>query len=130
MAQLVLMQEVYCVLSEVPIPNIQGCDRRICQATSVSIVQAEGTGRSAGTECTTGPCASGGDDTAEIFGVRIHGIPERQDGIASIPTVRESGATVLGTSLMGERILCDYNRIGRREDTQIRTVVREAGKAS
>jgi len=42
-----------CVLSEVPIPDIQGWGRRICQATSVSIVQAEGTGRGTGAECAT-----------------------------------------------------------------------------
>lgn len=36
----------------------------------------------------------------------------------------------LGRSPMGERLLCQHSRIGRRKDTQICAVAREAGKAS
>lgn len=63
---------------------------------------------------------------SDLFcGIGVHGISD-----AAIPAVRETWATILGASSVGERILCKYNRIGRRKDTQICTVARETGKAS
>lgn len=70
------------VLSEVSLSDLERNNRRIRSATGVSIVQAQGAGRSTGVECATRPCASGSIHTAEICSLRIHGLPERQSGAA------------------------------------------------
>ena len=50
--------------------------------------------------------------------------------IRLVPTVRKSGATILGASPVGERLLCEHHWTGRREDPEICPVAGEARKAS
>jgi hypothetical protein len=50
-------------------------------------MQTERINRSARTECAARPCASGGVNTAKVFGIGIHGLSERKDGIAIVPTI-------------------------------------------
>ena len=57
------------------------------QAVSISTVQAERTNRSARAECAARPCASRGVHTAKVFGIGIHGLSERKDGLAIVPTI-------------------------------------------
>ena len=123
------VQVLYCVLSEVSISDLQRCNCRICQTTSLSVVQTERASRGNGVECATGPCTSGGVDPAEICSIGIHGIPGREDGITAVPAVRKSRVTILGTPPVGERLLCEHNWIGRGEDTQVCAVARETRKA-
>lgn len=73
----VQVQVSYSILSEVSVPNIQRRDRRICQATDLSSVQAERTGRSLGTECVARACPSDRFDSAEVRGLSLQGLPER-----------------------------------------------------
>jgi len=93
-------------------------------------VQTERAGRSNGIECATGSCALGGGGTAEVCDIRIHGVPEREDGIAIVSTVRKPWATILGATPVGERLLRKHNWTGRREDTEVCTVARETGKTN
>ena len=83
----VRVQVSYCVLSEISISDIQRNNRRDSQAINISTMQAERTNRSAGVECTARPCTSGGINTSKVFGVGIHGLSERKDGIAIVPTI-------------------------------------------
>ena len=83
----VRVQVSYCVLPEISVSDIQGSHRRDSQATDIPTMQTERTNRSARTECAARPCASGGVNTAKVFGVGIHGLSERKDGIALVPTI-------------------------------------------
>ena len=78
----------------------------------VSVVQAKGSGSGVGVECAARPRASGGGDTAEVYGARIHGIPERQIGAAIVLTIPKSDEALLGTALVGARLLCQSNWAG------------------
>ena len=126
----VWMQVPYCILSEVSLSDIQRCDRWICQATSVSTVQAKGASSGAGVECAAWPCASDSWDTAEVCGVRVHGIPKRQTGDTIVLTIRKSGETVLGQTLVGARLLCQHGWTGWGENPKVCPMAREAGKAN
>ena len=75
-------------------------------------MQAKGSGRGVGTEYTARSCASGSRDTAEICSVRVHGVLERQAGTSVVPTIRKLGEAVLGTTPVGERLLCQYGWTG------------------
>lgn len=68
--------------------------------------------------------------TAEVFSIGFHGISERKDGVAIVPTIWKSGVAVLGSSSVGARILCKYHWTGRRKDQEILPVAGETGKAS
>jgi len=83
----VRVQVSYCVVSEISISDIQRNNRRDSQAVNLSTVQTERTNRSAGTECAARPCASGSVNTAKVFSIGIHGLSERKDGIAIVPTI-------------------------------------------
>lgn len=52
-------------------------------------MQAKGAGSSVGVERTARPCVSGSGDTAEVCGVRVHGLPEGQTGASAVPTIRK-----------------------------------------
>ena len=128
--QYLRVQVSYCVLPEIPIPDIEGWDRGIGKADGVSILQTKGAGRSTGVEHTAWPCASGGVDSAKVCGIRIHGIPIREDGVAIVLAVWEPWGTILGALPVGKGILCEENWAGRRKDTEVYPVARELGKAS
>ena len=83
----VRVQVSCCILSEISISNLQRNNRRDGQAISISTVQTERTSRSARAKCAARPCASGGVNTAKVFSIGIHGISERKDGIAIVPTI-------------------------------------------
>ena len=93
------MQVSHCVLPEISTSNNERRTWRICQATDLSIVQAERTGRNSGTECTTGTCASGIVDTAEVCSISVHGLSEGEVSDPIVSTVRKIRAMVLGASL-------------------------------
>ena len=83
----VRVQVSYRVLSKISISNLERNYRRDSQAISILTVQAERTNRSARAECAARPCASGGIHTAKVFGIGIHGLSERKDGIAIVSTI-------------------------------------------
>ncbi len=83
----VRVQVSYRVLSEISISNLQRNNSRDIQTISISTVQTERTNRSARTEYADRPCASGGINTAKVFSIGIHGLSERKDGIAVVPTI-------------------------------------------
>ena len=69
---------------------------------------------------------------AEICGIRIYGIPEREDSVAIVPAVRKSGATIMGASPVGAGLLCEHDWTGRRESSEVCPVARatrEAGRS-
>ena len=57
------------------------------QAAGGTIMQAKRRSGSNRVECTTGPRTPGDITSAEICGIRIHGLPEGQDHIADVPAV-------------------------------------------
>ena len=83
----VRVQVSYRVLPEISVSNLQRNNWRDGQTISLSTVQTERTNRSARTECAARPCASGGVNTTEVFSIGIHGLSERKDGIAIVPTI-------------------------------------------
>lgn len=91
-------------------------------------MQTKGAGRSSRIECVNRPFALDCVASAEVFGIRIHELPERQDGLAVVPVVREPGTTKLGSHL-GKGILCEHDKAGRRKDPEVCPVARAARKA-
>ena len=93
-------------------------------------MKTERTNRKAGTKYAIRPCASGGVNTAKVFSIEIHGVNEREDGIAFVPTIWKSGTTALGSPSVGAGVLCQYNLTGRGKDREVRLVVGKARKTS
>jgi hypothetical protein len=78
------------------------------------------------TECTSGPCASIGEDTSESFDLRLHGISQRANSDSSIQEISlPPRAPLLGQSLLGQWVLRGHNRARCRDDTKIHNLSRE-----
>ena len=126
----VRVQVSYRVLPEVALSNLQRRGGTLYPSGTARVVSAQRGCGGAGTEYPAGSYPSGGVDSAEIRGVGLHGVSEREAGIAVVPPIRTLGQAVLGAAFVGDGVLCQYHRVGRRTDSQIRQMARRSRKAS
>ena len=100
------------MVSEVSVSGIAGRAGKVCGSECEDAVRVEriGSGR---IECSEGSRAYDIGNPAEVFSVRSDGDVERQDGDQDVSEISgDEEEAVLGESFLGERVLCEHDRVG------------------
>ena len=117
------------MVSEVSVSGIVGRESEVCGDECKDVVWMERI-RSGGVECSKGSCACDIGDSAEVFSVGSAGDVEGKDGDQDVSNFSwDEEETILGESFLGERVLCEHDRVGWREDQEICAIPGRTGTA-
>lgn len=106
------------LVSEVSIQDFKRGYRQISSRDHKATVRVE-EGGDPGWQCTDRPYPFGFVDTAEVFSFRVGRVSERQECNQDFRYASRAEAAVLGTTFLGERVLCQHSRPRRGGDPQI-----------
>ena len=115
------MQIPPSLVSEVSLQDFERRSRKISSRYHKATMRME-KGRNTGRQYPSRPYPSGSVDTTEVFRIRVGGFSERQECDQNIRQASGTEAPVLGSAFLGERILCQYRRTGRRANQEICSV--------